>query len=94
MWDLTRLTVDEFPALVPPVEDTFWGSMADWRLHGRRRQARRSTTEKTCPPPAPEDRRLGLRGYRPQPPPPRRHGRVGGLRPSTAPPWMHVVRPV
>jgi len=39
--DLTSLTVDEFAALVPLFETAFLGYMADWTLHGRRRQARR-----------------------------------------------------
>jgi hypothetical protein len=42
--DLTSLTVDEFRALVPPFEAAFLRYMADWTLHGRRRQARRYTT--------------------------------------------------
>jgi hypothetical protein len=39
--DLTSLTVDEFRALVPLFETAFLGYMAEWTLHGRRRQARR-----------------------------------------------------
>jgi hypothetical protein len=39
--DLTRLTVEEFRALVPPFEEAFLGHMATWTRHGRRRQARR-----------------------------------------------------
>jgi hypothetical protein len=42
--DLTSLTVDEFAALVSPCEAAFLGYMAEWPLHGWRRQARRSTT--------------------------------------------------
>jgi hypothetical protein len=42
--DLTRLTVDEFAVLVPPFDAAFLASMAEWTLHGRRRQARRYTT--------------------------------------------------
>src|SRR5712691_3210614 len=53
--DLTSLTVDEFGALVPPFETAFVGSMAEWTLQGRRRQARRYTTYKNCPLPTPED---------------------------------------
>lgn len=59
--DLTSLTVDEFLALVPPFEAAFLGSMAEWTLHGRRRQARRYTTYKNCPLATPEDRLLFIR---------------------------------
>ena len=37
--DLTSLIVDEFAALVPPFEAAFLGYMAEWTLHGRRRQS-------------------------------------------------------
>jgi hypothetical protein len=42
--DLTRVTIDECAALVPPFEAAFLDYMADWTLHGRQRQARRYTT--------------------------------------------------
>src|SRR5712691_3280289 len=61
--DLTSLTVDEFGALVPPFETAFVGSMAEWTLQGRRRQARRYTTYKNCPLPTPEDRLLFILVY-------------------------------
>ena len=38
---VTRLTVDELTALVPPLEDGCLGYMAAWTRQGRRRQARR-----------------------------------------------------
>jgi hypothetical protein len=44
--DLTSLTVDEFRALVPAFETAFLGYMAEWTLHGRRRQSRCYTTYK------------------------------------------------
>ena len=42
--DLTSLTVDEFRQLVPPFEAAFQAQMAQWRLDGRPRTARRYTT--------------------------------------------------
>jgi hypothetical protein len=92
--DLTSLTVDEFQALVPPFEAAFLGYMADWTLHGRRRQVRRYTTYQNCPLPTPEDRLLFILVYLKQNPTPLRHGRVCGMRQSKATPWMHVLRPV
>jgi hypothetical protein len=92
--DLTSLTVDEFTALVPPFEEAFLGYMADWTLHGRRRQARRYTTYKNCPLPTPEDRLLFILVYLKQNPTQVLHGRLFGLRPSKATQWLHVLLPV
>jgi hypothetical protein len=39
--DLTSLTVEEFRALVPPVEAAFQAHMAHWRLGGKPRTVRR-----------------------------------------------------
>lgn len=44
--DLTSLTVDEFQQLVPRFEVAFQAHMADWRLDGQPRTARRYTTYK------------------------------------------------
>ena len=87
---MTSLTVDEFRALVPPFEEAFLGSMADWTLHGRRRLARRSTTDKNGPRPSAADRLLFMLVYLKQNPTPLRHGHVFGLRPSKATQWIHV----
>jgi hypothetical protein len=38
--DLTSLTLDEFPQLVPPFEAAFQAHMAAWRLDGKPRTAR------------------------------------------------------
>ena len=92
--DLTSLTVDEFMALVPPFEDTFLGYMADWTLDGRRRQARRDTTDKNCPLPTPEDRLWFILVYLKQNPTQLLHGRVFGMRQSKATQWIHVFWPV
>src|SRR6266850_67089 len=61
--DLTSLTVDEFQRLVPPFEAAFEAHMADWRLDGRPRTARRYTTYTNCPLPTPEDRLLLILVY-------------------------------
>jgi Helix-turn-helix of DDE superfamily endonuclease len=92
--DLTSLTVDEFTALVPPFEEAFVGYMADWTLHGRRRQARRYTTYKNCPLPTPEDRLLFMLVYLKQNPTQLLHGRLFGMRQSKATQWIHVLLPV
>ena len=88
--DLTSLTVDEFTALVPPFEAAFLDTMAEWTLHGRRRQSRRYTTYKNGPLPPPEDRLLCILVYLKQNPSQRLHGRLFGLRQSKATQWIHV----
>ena len=92
--DLTSLTVDEFAALVPPFEAAFLGSMAEWTLHGRRRQSRRYTTYKNCPLPTPEDRLLFILVYLKQHTIQMLHGRLFGMRQSKATQWIHVLLPV
>jgi len=88
------VTVDAFRALVSPFEEAFLGYMADWTLHGRRRLARRYTTDQNGPLPTPEDRLLCMLISLQQHPTPRLHGRVFGMRHSKATPWIHVLRPV
>ena len=92
--DLTSLTVDEFAALVPPFETAFLAYMAEWTLHGRRRQARRYTTYTNCPLPTPEDRLLFILLYLKQHPTHLLHGRLFGMRQSKATQWIHVLLPV
>ena len=41
VFDVTRGTVDEVAALVPPFAGAFLDAMAAWTLPGRRRQSRR-----------------------------------------------------
>jgi hypothetical protein len=94
VFDLTSLTVEELRALVPAFETAGLGDMAAWTLHGRRRQARRSTTYQNCPLPTPEDRLLFVLVYLKQNPTPLRHGRLFGMRLSKATQWIHVVLPV
>jgi Helix-turn-helix of DDE superfamily endonuclease len=92
--DLTSLTVDEFAALVPPFEAAFLGYMAEWTLHGRRRQARRYTTYTNCPLPTPEDRLFFILVYLKQNPTQLLHGRLFGMRQSKATQWIHILLPV
>jgi Helix-turn-helix of DDE superfamily endonuclease len=92
--DLTSLTVDEFTALVLAFEAAFLDYMADWTLHGRRRQARRYTTYQNCPLPTPEDRLLFILIYLKQHPTQLLHGRLFGMRQSKATQWIHVLLPV
>jgi Helix-turn-helix of DDE superfamily endonuclease len=92
--DLTSLTVAEFTALVPAFEAAFLGYMADWTLHGKRRQARRYTTYTNCPLPTPEERLLFILVYLKQNPTQLLHGRLFGMRQSKATQWIHVLLPV
>ena len=61
--DLTSLTIEEFRALVRLFETVFQAHMAEWRLDGRPRTARRYTTYKNCPLPTPGDRLLFVLVY-------------------------------
>jgi hypothetical protein len=89
--DLTSLTVKEFRALVPPFEATFQAHMAEWRLDGRPRTARRYTTYKNCPLPTPEDRLLFLVVYLKTYPLQVVQGRLFGMGQSKAHQWIHVL---
>jgi hypothetical protein len=89
--DLTSLTVDEFRQLVPPFEAAFQAQMAQWRLDGRPRTARRDTTDQNCPLPTPEDRLLciliSLKTYPLQVV----QGRLFGMGQSKAHQWLPVL---
>src|SRR2546430_13322959 len=61
--DFTSLTLDEFQQLVPPFEAAFHAHMAEWRLDGKPRTARRFTVYQNCPLPTPEDRLLCILAY-------------------------------
>ncbi len=61
--NLTSLTLEEFQQLVPPFEAAFQAHMAEWRLDGQPRTARRYPTYKNCPLPTPEDRLLFILVY-------------------------------
>jgi hypothetical protein len=89
--DLTSLTVDEFRQLVPPFEAAFQAHMAEWRLDGKPRTARRYTTYQNCPLPTPEDRLLFLLVYLKTYPLQVVQGRLFGMGQSKAHQWIHVL---
>jgi hypothetical protein len=89
--DLTSLTVDEFRQLVPPFETAFQAHMAQWRLDGRPRTARRYTTYQNCPLPTPEDRLLFILVYLKTYPLQVVQGRLCGMGQSKAHQWIHVL---
>jgi hypothetical protein len=61
--DLASLTLAEFQLLLSRFEAAFQTHMADWRLDGRPRIARRYTTYTNCPLPTPKDRLLFILIY-------------------------------
>jgi Helix-turn-helix of DDE superfamily endonuclease len=89
--DLTSLTFDEFQPLVPPFEAAFQAHMADWRLDGPARTARRYTTYQNCPLPTPEDRLLLILVYLKTYPLQVVQGRLFGMGQSKAHQWIHVL---
>jgi hypothetical protein len=89
--DLTSVTVDEFRQLVPPFETAFQAYMAQWRLDGRPRTARRYTTYQNSPLPTPEDRLLFILVYLKTYPPQVVQGRLFGMGQSKAHQWIHVL---
>jgi Helix-turn-helix of DDE superfamily endonuclease len=89
--DLTSLTLDEFQRLVPPFEVAFQAHMAQWRLDGRPRTARRYTTYQNCPLPTPEDRLLFILVYLKTYPLQVVQGRLFGMGQSKAHQWLHVL---
>ena len=89
--DLTSLTVDEFQQLVPPFEAAFQAHMAEWRLDGKPRTARRYTTYQNCPLPTPEDRLLFILVYLKTYPLQVVQGRLFGMGQSKAHQWIHVL---
>jgi hypothetical protein len=89
--DLTSLTLAEFQQLVPHVEAAYQAHMAEWRLDGRRRTARRYATYQNCPLPTPEDRLLFVLVYLKTYPLQVVQGRLFGMGQSKAHQWIHVL---
>src|SRR5919109_1246113 len=89
--DMTSLTPDEFQLVVPAFEQAFQAHMADWRLDGKPRTARRYTTYSNCPLPTPEDRLLFILVYLKTYPLQVVQGRLFGIGQSTAHQWLHVL---
>jgi DDE superfamily endonuclease/Helix-turn-helix of DDE superfamily endonuclease len=65
--------------------------MAQWRLDGRPRTARRCTTDQNCPPPTPEDQLLFILVYLKTYPLQVVQGRLFGMGQSNAHQWIHVL---
>jgi Helix-turn-helix of DDE superfamily endonuclease len=89
--DLTSLTLDEFQQLAPPFEAAFQAHMAEWRLDGKPRTARRYTTYQNCPLPTPEDRLLFILVYLKTYSLQVVQGRLFGMGQSKAHQWIHVL---
>jgi Helix-turn-helix of DDE superfamily endonuclease len=89
--DLTSLTVAEFQQLVPPFEAAFQAHMAEWRLDGQPRTARRYTTYRNCPLLTPEDRLLFILVYLKTYALQVVQGRLFGMGQSKAHQWIHVL---
>src|SRR5688572_26429860 len=89
--DLTSLTLDEFQQLAPPFEAAFQAHMAEWRLDGKPRTARRYTTYQNCPLPTPEDRLLFILVYLKTSSLQVVQGRLFGMGQSKAHQWIHVL---
>ena len=92
--DLTRLTLDEFPQLVPSFEATFQAHMAAWCLDGKPRTARQFSVDKNCPLPTPENRLLFILAYVKTYSLQVVQGRLFGMGQSKANQWIHVLLPV
>ena len=92
--DMTSLTPDEFQILVPAFEAAFQAHMAQWRLDGKPRTARRFTTYKNCPLPTAEDRLLFILVYLKTNPLQVAHGIMFGLPQGKTNQWIHVLLPI
>src|SRR5919109_322991 len=89
--DMTSLTLDEFRLLVPVFETAFQAHMAEWRLDGKPRTARRYTTYTNCPLPSAEDRLLFILVYLKTNPLQVAHGIMFGLPQGKTNQWIHVL---
>ena len=91
--DVTSVTLDEFPPLVPPFEAALQARMAPWRLDGNPRTTRRFAVDKPCPRRTPEDRRFFLLVSLTTSTLHVVQGRVFGMVQRQAHQWMHVLLP-
>ena len=91
--DFTSLTLDEFQQLVPPFEAAFHVRMAEWRMDGKPRTARRFTVYQNCPLPTPEDRLFFILTYLKTYSLQVVQGRLFGMGQSKANQWIHVLLP-
>src|SRR5438876_2235322 len=91
--DVTSLTLDEFPQLVPPSEAAFQADMAAGRIDGKPRTARQFAVYKNCPLPTPEYRLFFLLTYLKTYALQVVQGRLFGMGQSKANQWIHVLLP-
>src|SRR2546421_7233445 len=91
--DLTSVTLDEFPQLVPPFEAALQTHMAAWRLDGKPRTARQFRVDHNCPLPTPEDRLLFILAYVKTYSLQVVQGRLFTMGQSKANQWIHVLLP-
>jgi hypothetical protein len=91
--DFTRLTLDEFPPLLPPCEAAFQAHMAAWCLDGQPRTARPSAVYQTWPLPTPEDRLFFMLAYVNTYALQVVQGRLFGMGQSKAQQWRHGLLP-
>src|SRR5882762_6681048 len=92
--DLTSVTLEEFPQLVPSFETAYHARMEAWCMDGKPRTARRFTVDKNCPLPTPEDRLFFILTYLKTYPLQVVQGRLFGMVQGKANQWMHVLLPV
>ena len=88
---LTSLTVAEFEALTPLIQNAFLAHMTEWTLEGKPRGGRRSSQYANCPLPTPEDRLLFVLMYLKGAPLQTAHAAVFGLTQPKANLWLHVL---
>jgi len=91
--DLTSLTLEEFPLLVPPFEVAFQAHMTAGRLDGQPRTARRFSVYQHCPLAPPDARLFFLLTSRKPSTLQVVQGRRFGMRQRKAKPWSHVLLP-
>jgi Helix-turn-helix of DDE superfamily endonuclease len=91
--DVTSLTRDEFPPLLPPFEAAFQAHRVAWRLEGTPRTVRPFSVYQNCPLPTPEDRLFFLLTYLKTDSLQVVQGRLFGMRQSKAHQCIHVLLP-
>src|SRR5712691_5470651 len=91
--DVTSVTLEEFPQLVPSFETAYHARMAAWCMEGKLRTARRFPVDENCPLPTPEDRRFFLLTSLKTSALQVVHGRVFGMVQGKAKQWIHVLLP-
>ena len=91
--DMTSVTLEEFPQLVPSFETAYHARMAAWCMKGKLRTARRFTVDENCPLPTPEDRLFFILTSLKTSALQVVHGRLFGMVQGKANQWSHVLLP-